>query len=301
MRFTGAAAVLMALCLAATALGPARAGEDVTMSHAGRALNGRVVLAEGQTLADGAVLIVHGTLAHNRMEVIGALQTALAERGRSSLAITLGLATDDRRGMYDCKAPHRHRHLGALDEIGAWLTWLASRGAKRVVLMGHSRGGNQVAWFAAERPSPVVAKVVLLAPATWSAERAAKAYRTRYGVPLADVLAKAEKRVADGKGDTLLERTGFLYCKDASVAADSFVSYYRPDARRHTPSLLERIKVPVLVIAGTQDKVVEGLIEAVRPLAARKAARLAVIEDADHFFRDLFAEDVADAVDAFLQ
>ncbi len=307
MRLTRGPVIGLAVCCAwavLTALGPAnaaRAGEDVSTSLEGRALNGRVVLAQGKILADGVVLIVHGRMAHNRMEVIDAVQTVLAERSRSSLAITLGLRMDDRRGMYDCTLPHRHRHTGALDEIGVWLTWLVSQGARRVVLMGHSCGGNQAAWFVAERPHPAIARLVLLAPSTWSRERDAETYEERYGVPLDGVLARAERLVAEGKGAALLERTGFLYCRDATVAAASFVSYYRPDPRRHTPALLERIKLPVLVIAGTQDEVSEGLIEAVQPLAARQTVRLAVVEDADHFFRDLFAEDVADAIDAFLQ
>lgn len=50
--------------------------------------------------------------------------------------------------MYDCAKPHRHRLVDALDEIAAWVDWLKQRGASDIVLLGHSRGGNQAAWYA---------------------------------------------------------------------------------------------------------------------------------------------------------
>ncbi len=308
LRLSAARGLILALfALAALAIASPRAlladtgGQAVTLAHKGLTLNAKLVQAEGKTLADGVILITHGTLAHNGMEVIRAMQTALAERGWNSLAISLSLGLDKRTGMYDCATPHTHRHTDALDEIGAWLGWLKAKGAKRVVLMGHSRGGNQTAWFAVERPDPVVSQVVLLAPMRWSADEAAKSYAKRYGTPLAEVLARARKMVAAGKGDAFLEKVGFIYCKDAKVTAAAFVNYYAPDARRDTPSLLTRIKVPVLVIVGTEDQVVTGLVDAVKPIAAaNEHVSLAVIEDADHFFRDFFAEDAADAIEAFL-
>ncbi|NIR31732.1 MAG: alpha/beta hydrolase, partial [Gammaproteobacteria bacterium] len=50
--------------------------------------------------------------------------------------------------------------------IGLWLDWLKSRGARRVTLFGHSRGGAQTALYAAENDHELVEAVVLLAPAT---------------------------------------------------------------------------------------------------------------------------------------
>jgi pimeloyl-ACP methyl ester carboxylesterase len=67
-----------------------------------------------------------------------------------------------------------------------------------------------------------------------------------------------------------------------------------------TPALLPQIGTPVLVVAGSEDAVVKGLVEKVQPLADGKRVQLKVVEGADHFFRDLYAEDVADAVKAML-
>ena len=67
-----------------------------------------------------------------------------------------------------------------------------------------------------------------------------------------------------------------------------------------TPRLIPEIKAPVLVIAGSEDKVVEGLVEKMQPLADGQRVQLIVLEGADHFFRDLYADDIGDAVQALL-
>jgi len=251
------AAILAVLSIFAA--GPGAAGERaVTASYNGLTLNGRLVTADGKSPRDGVVLFTHGTLAHNGMELVRAVQAGLRERGVNSLAITLGLGLDRRAGMYGCEATHRHKHEGSLDEIGVWLDWLKAEGARDVTLMGHSRGGNQTAWFAAERPDEIVKRVVLLAPSMWSRVLRDARYEQTHKTPLAPVLAKAATLVAEGKGGALLKNTGFIFCLDAEVSAETFVSYYKNEPRRHTPALLPKIGVPVLVIAGSNDQVVKG-------------------------------------------
>lgn len=303
MRFVrnGILAAVLGLALAILPLPRiVAAQESVTLSHGDLTLNGNLVLAEGKSLADGIVLITHGTLAHNGMEIIAAMQTALAERDLSSLAITLGLGLDNRTGMYDCAVPHTHRHTDALDEIGAWIGWLKTQGTGKLVLMGHSRGGNQTAWFMATRPDPAIERVVLLAPGTWNDENARAGYQKSHGVALDKVLSEAEAKVAAGNGADMLDNVGILSCPNAKVTAASFVSYYAPDPHRHTPDLLRDIAVPVLVIAGTKDTVVADLPEAMEPIADGDKVRFVAIEEADHFFRDFYAEDAADAIAEFI-
>lgn len=277
------------------------AAEDIALNNAqGQALGANLELADGKTLADGVVLLTHGTLAHNKMEIIVALQGALKERGISSLAPTLSLGVSKRTGMYDCAVPHTHKHSDALDEIGLWLNWAKDQGATDVVLAGHSRGGNQTAWFAAREPDAVVSKVVLIAPATWDAGKAAQGFEKSHARPLKGALAEAQALVEAGKGDAMLKGSGVLYCPGADVTAASFVSYYQPDERRHTPNLMGMIGKPTLVIAGSDDNVVKGLIEATQPLADAGTVELVVVDGADHFFLDFYIEDAADAIEEFV-
>lgn len=271
--------------------------EPVQLSYEGIALNGELTVPDGGALANGVVLITHGTLAHNGMETIVILRETLEERGIATLAINLGLGIDNRTGFYDCAAGvNRHRHDDALDEIGAWMGWLKGRGVDRIALMGHSRGGNQTAWFAAERDDPAVKAVLLLAPATSDHDTAAASYKRRFGKDLSSILKKAEGMAPDA----LLEGVPFLQCETATVTAASFVSYYANEPRRNTPWLLPKIAKPTLVVAGSEDQVVTGLKELVEPLTG-ESLRFLEVDGADHFFLDLFMEDVADAVDELLE
>ncbi|MBL4614194.1 MAG: alpha/beta fold hydrolase [Magnetovibrio sp.] len=284
-------------CLAANAQ-----AQGVTLkSPDGLTLNANLQLADGKTVADGVVLLTHGTLAHNKMEIIVSLQRLLAERDISSLAPTLSLGLDSRTGMYDCKVPATHKHSNAMVEIGLWLEYLKGQGVKNVVLAGHSRGGNQTAWFAAREDDAIVSKVVLIAPQTWTEEALAKGFEKTHKQTLAKAFAAAQAKVDSGKGAEFMKGVGVLYCPGADVTADSFISYYEKDDRMHTPNLLPMIAKPVLVIAGSEDKVVKGLIEAVEPMADGEKIQLVVIDEAGHFFLDFFAEDAADAIAEFIQ
>jgi pimeloyl-ACP methyl ester carboxylesterase len=264
------------------------AGEAVQTEHEGLRLNGNL---EGDVGTGPVVLLVHGTLAHHGMELIRTLQDLLAERDLPSLGITLSLGIDDRSGMYDCDVPHRHRHGDALAEIAAWTGWLEGQGASEVILLGHSRGGNQVARLLAVDGGGVAA-AVLLAPLSWDEAEAARADEAR-DVALQPLL----ERAADGES---LEGVPFLSCPEATVEGTSFVSYYGPDPAFDTLSLLPEIDVPVLVIAGSDDQVVPGLAERLAGIDQPNVESV-VIDGADHFFIEFFAEDVADVVAAFVE
>jgi pimeloyl-ACP methyl ester carboxylesterase len=279
---------------------PSVAGE-VKLPYGKLVLNGNLEIVKGKSISDGVILMTHGTLAHNGMEIIRTLQGLLKENGYNSLAINLSLNLNDRHGFYDCATPHTHHHADALDEIGAWLEWLKGKKAGQVVLLGHSRGGNQTAWFAAERSEPLVKAVVLVAPQVWSENYAATDYKTRYQKELKPELDKAQAIVASGKPNQWMVHTDFTYCKDTQVSASAFVSYYQSEPRLNTPNLLPKIKQPVLVFAATEDTIVKGLDKKVAPLADGENIQLVVIDGADHTFRDLYAEDVVDAIVSFLE
>ena len=286
---------MLALLVAAMAVTEA-AAEPVRLRDGDRILLGNLSVPDGAALAQGAVLMVHGSMAHLGQETIAGVQNALADRQIPSLSITLSLGESARTGMFPCDRVHRHKHSNAVREIGLWRDWLSRNGAGKIALFGHSRGGNQIVAYAGSAPPGALAAAVALAPATWSAERADATYRRRHQRDrLADVKAAA------AKGDALLKNHPFLSCPGATVAASSFVDYHRNDSGRDTPALLNGYRgAPLLVLAGREDKVVPDLIA---KMAAVKNPRVsfAVIDDADHMFLDFFAEDVADRMAEFLE
>ena len=274
--------------------------EEVTLSQQGITLNANLETADNWP-SGSTILITHGTLSHNKSEIITALQELFLENEISTLAINLSLGLNDRHGPYDCSFPHTHKHEDAVAEIGSWLHWLKQQKVKQVSLLGHSRGGNQTAWFAAEHDDPVINKVILVAPQTWSPEYAAKGYQQSYAKPLSVILKKAQSLVSSGKPKATMPHTDFIYCKDSSATAEAVVSYYATDMRKDTPTLLPEITKPVLVFAGTEDQVVKGLDKKLAPIAEAGKIELEVMEGADHSFRDLYAEDLVDRVVEFLQ
>jgi pimeloyl-ACP methyl ester carboxylesterase len=281
--------------LAMAVHGSVPAQDEVTIEHQGITLNARLARTEGWPRGP-VVLMVHGTFAHNQMEIMATIQELLADAELSSLAINLGLSVDDRHGTFACETPHAHRDSDALDEIGLWLDWLKAQGAERVVLLGHSRSGNQIARFVIERDAPQVAALVLIAPSTWDAAREANSYQERFGVPLSMRLEEARELVAAGKPGAWLEQTGFIYCAGAKVTAATFLDYYEPDERRDTPSVLLAMRKPTIVFAGSEDKVNPPLEAKAAAVADGDQVKLFVIDGADHFFRDLYADEIVEII-----
>ena len=276
--------------------GRTSAADEVNTTLDGLTLNAELEATETWP-TDPVVLLTHGTLAHRGMEIISGLQAMLAERGLSSLAINLSLGIDGRpAAMYDCPTPHTHEHTDAVNEITTWVGWLKDQGVQRIALLGHSRGGNQAARYAAGQPDPAVGQLVLIAPQTWDEDYAAKDYAQRYETSLQPVLAQAQALVSAGKGGEMMGPIGFIYCKDTRASADAVVSYYMPDPDMDTPHLFPRIGIPVTVFAGTEDKVVTGLIEKTEPLADGEKIELVVLDGADHFFRDFNIDEIADVL-----
>ena len=264
--------------------------EEIQLRHKGLTLNATLTLANNHTLADGVILMTHGTLMHKDAEIMATLAELFQEQGYNTLAHTLSLGMDDRRGMYDCAIPHRHRHIDAVDEIGVWLDWLRVQGVSKIALLGHSRGANQVAWFAAEYDRPELQAVVLLGPST-------RRYENRYIRPMLPVLARAQALHTQQTSVSALLHTDFLFCKSTMATAAAIVSYYAPEPRRDTPFLLLQIDKPALVLVAGDDEIVPDVAEDIVP---SPRIQVQIIEDADHFFRDLHAEDAVEAIAEFL-
>jgi pimeloyl-ACP methyl ester carboxylesterase len=250
--------------------------------------------------ADGVVLMLHGTLAHGRMETMAGVQDLLAEQGLNSLSVNLSYGIDDREGMFECDRPVTHGLDEHFSELEAWMGWLKAEGYGPVTLLGHSRGGNQVAQFYLETNPDDVRALVLMAPSTFDAGQAASSYEAQSGMPLITRLDQATELLRMDQSETLLRDVRFLYCETLDVAPSAFLSYYRPDEHHDTPTAISGIDAPTLVIIGSEDTVVADLPERMAALGDRDNLTTLTIDGADHFFRDFFADDVAEAVVEFL-
>jgi pimeloyl-ACP methyl ester carboxylesterase len=270
----------------ALAAGPTlAAAEPVQIKPSLTRLNGNLELPAGTKLAgENVVVLVHGTLSHDRQETMAALQKNLRDRGVASLAITLSLGVDDRQGPRACDVVHDYALAGAQREIRLWVEWLTAQRAKSVDILGFSRGGAQVAAMGPELPT--VRRMVLVAPTFATALEQAAIYERTFGHPLAPEMEAARK-------EPLQKRTvDFLTCKQAPVLNATFLDAYT----ELPPRLAAKTGHPTLVVIAGKDEVVPDLggklPSDIRPV---------VIDGASHFFPDLYGEEAADVIAKFLK
>src|SRR5690606_19321369 len=194
----------------------------------------------------------------------------LRSEGINSLAITLSLGLNERRGMYDCSIEQDHRHEDAVEEIGRWVEWLKEKGANAITLGGHGRAANQSALYAINKDDKAIRRIAMLAPLMQSYEKAEADYQAQFGRPLRDTLAQAEELVANEEGATLLEDVGFLLCPSARVTASAFVNYYNANPNFLTTNLLQTLKLPVLVLVAELDPSGPETLAALQGIADKK-------------------------------
>jgi pimeloyl-ACP methyl ester carboxylesterase len=304
---TTCSARLLVFLLSAWLLGPALLGpawaEEVKTEHQGLDVLANLDIAPGRSLKiDGAVLLLHDTLSHHRAELMAALQELLHARGVNSLAITLSLGMNARRGLYDCGIEQDHRHEDAREELQTWINWLKAQGAASIVLAGHGRGGAQVAYYLTREPDKAVRKAVLIAPLAQTLGSAQTDYTDRFRKPLQQVLSEAENHMAADEASFLMENVPFLLCQQARVTAGGFVDYYSDNPNLYTPTLIPQIKLPTLLVTGDQDQLGQELTAAIQGIPTNISHLTeATIPGADSQFRDLAADHLADRMKAFIQ
>lgn len=269
--------------------------KEVTLPFNGITLNANLEIAEDKSISDGVVLIMHSFLAHNGMEIIKASQEAFLENKQNTLAINLSLGVDNRHGNYDCFIPIRHKLSDAFAELDAWISWLSLKGVKKIVLMGHSISANQILNYVVKRNNPSVTGLVLLAPNTHGTASSPIRYKESYGADLSEVLVRAKQLIEDGKKDQLMKDTDYGFCPKTSVSADAFVAFYQKEKEFWNAHLyLPKTKVPVLIVAGSNDEHQPNIDKHVKPYVDDKRIFLTIVEGSDHFFRDLNIEDAVE-------
>ncbi|GEM_PF-598125 len=234
--------------------------------------------ADWETTPGGAdkpvVLLVHGTMGHKDMEIIQQAQDLLLENGYDSLAINLTLNRDNRHGFMPCDVPQTHLHEDAAQEIAAWSDWLKKQGRHQIILMGHSRGGLQVAQYQAGQHDPAVVAMALLAP---MANRAG-----------------GESNIKSVHGQNDASRA-FLHCAAASQVAPSTRASYQRNGAVSLLDALAAIRVPVDVFVGSEDTSAGVIrLQEISADTRLKHVRGHEIDGADHFFRDLYLDEVVD-------
>ena len=255
--------------------------------------------------ADGnvAVVLLHGTLAHNRMEIINTFATLISQDyGYPVLTPNLSLNDKERMGekiqtstkgyatLTACDIEHTHKYEDAALELGTWVEYLKQEGFEKILVSGHSRGGRQVSAFLAGNDEPSIIGGVLIASGLSRSERNIEKYKKDTGLDLTQLLTQFSKLSPDEYVDV----PKFIYCDKPRVTAGAFISEYEDNPAHSAPYNVQKIKnIPILVIGGSEDTVVPNIEADFEALSNQSNLSVQVIEGADHFFRDLYADDAA--------
>jgi pimeloyl-ACP methyl ester carboxylesterase len=265
----------------------------VTSQFNGLKLNAELIQETDKTKP--FFLILHGTFAWHGMELPATIQALLKEENFGSLAITLSLAENNRSGFFDCQHTIRSKHQNAVPELAHWMKFLRDKGYHKIVLVGHSRGGAQVAAFAkwlllkgSALASHELSQIYLIAPMTWNADKVKSSFNRNAKLFLSELLSTAVK-----KPELVIKNQNILHCKNANITGASLLSYYSNHPNKNTPSLLVNIPIATRIYLGDQDTSITSTYISKRAiLESNPLITMRIIEDADHYFRDFAADDL---------
>jgi len=177
------------------------------------------------------------------------------------------------------------RVADCVQDLAAWLDWLADRGLRRIAIVGHSMGAVKMLFTEAHRPHDRVVACIALSPprfchAMLMADPRFASFREAWQQSVA--------LVAGGRGDEWLSVTQPL---PLVITAAGFVEKYGPEDRYDFVAWLERLSKPTLFVFGGQTVATSppfaGLPEAIERELSRMpdGSGLHVVEGGDMAYR----------------
>lgn len=233
-------------------------------------LDGALWRPAGDPGTKPALLLVHG-YAGNFYTGWPRLAEALAEQGHLTLA--LNMRDHDLTPQASLFEDNRA-------DIGAGVNLLAGRGASRAILVGQSMGTNRVLFYQAESQDPRVGGLVLMAGPGNLLEWNIRIFGRERALA---VLAEAQRRAQEGRGAELMV-TDLGPLGKALYSADHLVSLRGPATRSDPFQNIARIRLPILILHGTADRLADPAVADWLKAAATTALeiRLHLIPGADH-------------------
>jgi pimeloyl-ACP methyl ester carboxylesterase len=136
----------------------------------------------------------------------------------------------------------------AMDRIASAVAKLKAEGAERIVVAGHSLGGNAALGYAALKGG--IAGVIALAP---GGDPGLRGFRAR----VAESVARAHAMVEAGQGNkrTSFDDVNMGYTGSVSTTAERYLSYFDPAGNAVIPRNVARLPAgtPLLWVAAEED------------------------------------------------
>jgi len=238
-------------------------------------------------------LILHGTRGHQKLELITSLGLSLLENNIDSLSINLSYGLDNRQNDFlPCDIEHTHLESDSIIEIKAWFDYVKSLGYEKIYLIGHSRGGLNMMQFYNNLITSdyiFIQSIFLIAPISDTYEDTRKIYKEKHKIDIHSLYSQKNK---------MLE-INFLNCDNTQVSSYTFLNYYgnKNQSKNGLTEKLKHTDKEIYVITASEDSFVPNTYKRVKEIIKnKKNIKLVMINDADHFFRDLYFDDLMDVI-----
>ena len=292
---------------------------QVQIEGAVHKLNGLLTATENNPNKN-IVLLVHGILGHQEMEIISNIRSILSENNIDSLSVNLSYGVGARgNSFFPCNRKHKHNEKSSIDEISQWYNYLLSKDYSNIYLLGHSRGALNVAQsFTHHNPVLSVKGVFLLAPPSMNTNDYFQLYKDSYGINLKTKMSEMKNRIKNGSED--YSEISFFHCQKAIVHDVTFLSYYEHTTPKSLkirmlgftystkntfysyPDLLDSlryIKDFTFIFTASEDSISNFTYNKIKN-SNKKNVELIMIDGSGHMFRDLYLEEVMDTVLEFI-
>jgi len=233
---------------------------------------------EPQGAASGAALLLHGNTMNFYQGAPRFLPPALARMGLACLAFNR--RGHDILGIRDSRAAEGaafQTYAEAIEDNRLAAAWLAARGFRDPVVIGHSNGGTLAVRHAADHPR--TRALVLLSAHCGGREMVPRASAAgllaRHHLP--EITEQAQDLVAKGRGRELMLLPGWWYVTSAASFVDALENC--PDILEHAP----RVRCPVLYLRGDREPRALYPAEAFADLSGGPC-KVEIVPDCDHFY-----------------
>ena len=266
--------ILILLLLAGTLLSLSIESHAATVSHK---LNHSTINSEADYFKGNeqkpAVLIIHGFLTTNKFHTVLAISESLQDEGYTTLAPTLTLGINKRQNSIKCNSIHTHTLESDVSEIHSWVEWLIARGHKKIILIGHSSGSQEILEYTHTMPKENIISAIFTSLFYIKGQEIGT--RENEIVLAKQLLNKKQKRP---------HKYSFLFCKNNYLAtAESYLSYMKLD-RKYILNSLKKLPISSYTIMGSADKryldVGENWLNEIRSTGTN----LITVDGANHFF-----------------
>ena len=248
--------------------------------------------------SDTIFILVHGTRGYKDMEIIKSLSQRILDYGHSSLSINLSYDIDNRTSEFlSCDRLHTHNERRSINEIVSWYKYLENQNYKNIYFIGHSRGAFNVVQAMALINNNNI-KAYLLAPVIDTYLGTKNYYNQEHKLPYETLINNKDEFIISDRYPSI----NFLFCENAKVSSSTFRSYL--DLSKNQTlypftfsiiDLLKDTKSSVTIFSGTDDEILLDSYKKLNQINQSNISHI-LIDQADHFFRDIYLDDVVEII-----